>query len=70
MKDNAVMANDGSAIYMDKITELADQYIFHELENDRRQEIYNNSSMFIAMICRNDKKHTRSLFCKRAGVFS
>jgi len=50
MKNNTVTAYNGVEIYTSKITELADQYINCELDEERRQEIYNNSNMFMAMI--------------------
>lgn len=50
MKDNIILASDGSEVYTNRITELADQYINYELDEERKQEIYNNSSMFMAMI--------------------
>ncbi len=50
MKNNTVMANNGVEVYADKIHELADEYMTCELSEERRAEIYNNSSMFMAMI--------------------
>lgn len=50
MKNNTVTAYSGVEVYTNKITELADQYINYELDEERKQEIYNNSSMFMAMI--------------------
>lgn len=50
MKDNTVTTYNGVEIYTSKITELADQYINYELDEERRQSIYNNSSIFRAMI--------------------
>lgn len=47
MKNNAVVAYNGVEIYTDKIHELADEYLTCELSEERRQEIYNNSSMLI-----------------------
>lgn len=50
MKNNTVTAYNGVEVYTDKIHELADEYITCELSEERKQEIYNNSSMFMAMI--------------------
>ena len=50
MKNNTVTAYSGVEVYTNKITELADQYINYELDEERKQEIYNNASMFMAMI--------------------
>lgn len=50
MKDNIILASDGSEVYTNRITELADQFINYELDEERRQNIYNNSSTFMAMI--------------------
>ena len=50
MKKNTVTANDGTEIYTDKIFLYADTFIDQELDEERRQNIYNNSSTFMAMI--------------------
>ena len=50
MKDNSVMTDNGIVVYTDKILYYADEYIEHELEPERREDIYNNSSIFRAMI--------------------
>ncbi len=50
MKDNAVTANNGVEIYTSRILELADDFIAHELDEKRREDIYSNSSIFMSMI--------------------
>lgn len=50
MKNNTVTAYDGTEFYTDKIFMYADEYIEHELDEKRREDIYNNSSIFMAMI--------------------
>ena len=50
MKDNIILASDGSEVYTNRITELADQFINCELDEERRQNIYNKSSIFRTMI--------------------
>lgn len=50
MVDNTVKAYDGSEIYTSKILELADDFFDHELDDKRREDIYNKSSIFRAMI--------------------
>lgn len=50
MVDNTVKAYDGSEVYTSKILELADDFVDHELDEKRREEIYNNSSIFMSMI--------------------
>ena len=50
MKDNTVTAYNGVEIYTSKILELADDFFDHELDDKRREDIYNKSSIFRAMI--------------------
>lgn len=50
MKDNTVTANNGVEIYTSRILELADDFIAHELDEKRREDIYSNSSIFMSMI--------------------
>lgn len=50
MKNNTVTANNGVEIYTSRILELADDFIACELEEKRREDIYNNSSIFMSMI--------------------
>ena len=50
MKDNTVTAYNGVEIYTSKILELADDFFDHELDDKRREDIYNNSSIFMSMI--------------------
>ena len=50
MKNNTVIASNGAEIYTSKILELADDFFDHELDEKRREDIYNNSSIFMSMI--------------------
>lgn len=50
MVDNTVKAYDGSEVYTSKIMELADDFVEQELDEKRREDIYNNSSIFMSMI--------------------
>lgn len=50
MVDNTVKACDGSEVYTSKILELADDFVEQELDEKRREDIYNNSSTFMSMI--------------------
>lgn len=50
MKNNTVVVNNGVEIYTSNILLFADQFIETELDEERRQGIYNNSSIFRAMI--------------------
>lgn len=50
MINNTIKAHDGSEIYTSKILELADDFFDHELDDKRREDIYNNSSIFMSMI--------------------
>lgn len=50
MKNNAVIANNGVEIYTSNINFYADEFLTRELDNERRQDIYNKSSIFRAMI--------------------
>ena len=50
MVNNTVKAYDGSEVYTSKILELADDFFDHELDDKRREGIYNNSSIFMSMI--------------------
>lgn len=50
MKNNTVKSNDGVEVYANNIFMYADEYIDHELDEKRREDIYNNSSIFMAMI--------------------
>lgn len=50
MKNNTVTANNGVEVYTSNILLFADQFIERELDEERRQDIYNNSSTFMAMI--------------------
>lgn len=49
MKYNSININ-GVEVYTNKILELADDFINHELDEKRREDIYNNSSIFMSMI--------------------
>ena len=49
MVNNTVKAYDGSEVYTSKILELADDFFDHELDDKRREDIYNKSSIFRAM---------------------
>ena len=44
------MTDNGIEVYTDKILYYADEYIEQELDPERREDIYNNSSIFRAMI--------------------
>ena len=46
MVNNTVKAYDGSEIYTSKILELADDFFDHELDDKRREDIFNNSPSF------------------------
>lgn len=50
MKDNIILASDGSEVYADKILMYADTFIMQELEEERRQAIYTNNSIFTSML--------------------
>ena len=50
MKNNTVKANNGVEIYTSNILQYADEFIERELDEERRQGIYNNSNTFMAMI--------------------
>ena len=50
MADNTVKAADGEQVYTSRILELADEFLETELDEERRKDIYNNSSAFMAMI--------------------
>lgn len=50
MKNNTVLTGTGVEVYTNNISLLADEFIERELEEERRQEIYNNSNVFMAMI--------------------
>lgn len=50
MKDNTILASDGSEVYADKILMYADAFIMQELEEERRQAIYTNNSIFTSML--------------------
>lgn len=50
MKDNTVTAYNGVEIYTSRIFELADNFKNYELDEERRQDIYNNSNIFMSMI--------------------
>ena len=50
MKNNAVVANNGTEIYMNRIQELADEYTNRELDDKHREDIYTSSSIFMSMI--------------------
>lgn len=50
MKNNTVIANNGVEIYTSNILQLADEFLERELDEERRQGIYNNSNTFMAMI--------------------
>lgn len=49
MKDNSININ-GVEVYTSRILELADDFFDHELDDKRREDIYNNSSIFMSMI--------------------
>lgn len=49
MKDNSININ-GVEVYTSRILELADDFYDHELDDKRREDIYNNSSIFMSMI--------------------
>ncbi|MBR1931682.1 MAG: hypothetical protein IJ833_09485 [Lachnospiraceae bacterium] len=50
MKNNAVVTDTGVEIYTSNILAYADEYIEHELDEERRKEIYTNNSIFTAML--------------------
>lgn len=50
MKINTVTANNGVEVYTSNILAFADEFIERELDEERRQNIYNKSSIFRAMI--------------------
>lgn len=50
MKNNTVIANNGTEIYMNRIQELADEYIDSELDDKHKEDIYTNSNIFMSMI--------------------
>lgn len=50
MKDNTVTAYNGVEVYTSNILQFADEFIECELTEERRQDIYNNSNTFMAMI--------------------
>lgn len=50
MKDNTMIAYNGVEIYTSKILELADEFYYSELDEKRKEDIYNNSSIFMSMI--------------------
>ena len=50
MKNNTVVANNGVEIYTSNILQFADEFLERELDEERRQGIYNNSNTFMAMI--------------------
>ena len=50
MKNNTVLTGTGAEVYTNNISLYADEFIERELEEERRQEIYNNSNVFMAMI--------------------
>ena len=47
---NTARTCDGVEIYTDRIFELADDFFDHELTERQREDIYNKSSIFRAMI--------------------
>jgi hypothetical protein len=50
MKDNTVTAYNGVDIYTNKIFYYADEFIMHELDEKRREDIYTNNSIFTSMV--------------------
>lgn len=50
MKNNTVTANNGVEVYTSNILAFADEFIERELEEEHRQDIYNNPNTFMAMI--------------------
>lgn len=50
MKDNTVIAYNGTEIYTDRIQELADTFINTQLDDKQREEMPYNSNTFMAMI--------------------
>ena len=50
MKDNTVIAYNGTEIYTNRIQELADEFINNQLDDKQREEMPNNSNTFMAMI--------------------
>ena len=50
MNNNTVVTDTGIEVYTNRILELADDFIDHELDEERRKDIYNNSNTFMAMI--------------------
>ena len=50
MKNNTVITDTGVEVYTNNILAYADEYIDHELDEERRKEIYTNNSIFTAML--------------------
>ncbi|HIW82626.1 MAG TPA: hypothetical protein H9742_14080 [Candidatus Acetatifactor stercoripullorum] len=50
MGNNTAAAYNGTEIYTSDILRLADEYMDHELDEKRREDIYNNPSIFMSMI--------------------
>lgn len=50
MKNNTVLTGTGVEVYTNNISLYADEFIERELEEERRQEIYTNNSIFSAMM--------------------
>jgi len=50
MKNNTVTAHNGVEVYTSNIQAYADEFLEHELDEERREDIYNNSNTFMAMI--------------------
>ena len=50
MKNNTVVTDTGIEVYINNILAYADEYIDHELDEERRKEIYTNNSIFTAML--------------------
>ena len=50
MKNNTVTAHNGVEVYTSNIQAYADEFLERELDEERREGIYNNSNTFMAMI--------------------
>jgi hypothetical protein len=50
LNNNTVTASNGAEIYTDRIFYYADEFIAHELDEKRREDIYTNNSIFTSMV--------------------
>lgn len=50
MKDNTVIASNGSEIYLNNIQAYADEFVSCELDEEARKAMHNNPNTFMAMI--------------------